>query len=92
MDAAIACVAANERGALFADIAAGDYLPVVQRLLRAALVTAHPLPADVITAVDSWLDRYEGARGQPAVRQLLARHGWALQAQHARADTGDHHG
>lgn len=76
IDAAAQCVPAADRGSLFADIAAGDYLPVVERLLRASLATAQPLPTRVITALDAWLDRYAGACGQPTITRLL------LEAQH----------
>jgi hypothetical protein len=71
VDASAAHLSAADRGALFADIAAGDYLPAVERLLQATLATAQELPSRVMTVLDAWLDRYEGAAEQPAIRRLL---------------------
>lgn len=72
VDAAAGCVSAADRGTLFADVAAGDYLAVVERLLRASLAAQRPLPAAVTTAIDSWLDRYAGTSEEPVVRGVLS--------------------
>lgn len=71
VDAAAGCVPAADRGTLFADVAAGDYLAAAERLLRASLAAQRPVPAAVTTALDSWLDRYAGTSEQPVIRGLL---------------------
>ncbi|RZT07723.1 hypothetical protein EV589_5954 [Mycobacterium sp. BK558] len=71
VDAGVHQLSAAERGALFADIAAGDYLPAAERLLRASMSAGDPLPAAVLASVELWLDRYVGSCEQPALRHLV---------------------
>ena len=71
VDAAAGCLPTADRGTLFADVAAGDYLAAVERLLRASLTAQRPLPAAVTTALDSWIDRYAGTSEYSVIRGLL---------------------
>ena len=57
---------------LFADITAGEYLTAAERLLRASVTGAHPLPVGVLMLVETWLERYRGASEYPWVlRQFM---------------------
>lgn len=71
VDATAGCVPAAQRGKLFADVAAGDYLAAAERLLRASLAAQRPLPVAVTTALDSWIDRYAGTSEHSVIRGLL---------------------
>ncbi|MDQ2636041.1 MAG: hypothetical protein M3Y83_04080 [Actinomycetota bacterium] len=71
-DAAAQCLTGHERTMTFVELGCREYLPVIKRILNAALACRMTLPESVFDALSRWLNGYAGSPEELQLRTLLA--------------------
>lgn len=71
-DTAAQCLTGHERTMTFVELGCREYLPVIKRILNAALFCRITLPESVFDALSRWLYGYAGSPDEPQLRTLLA--------------------
>jgi hypothetical protein len=64
-------LSAEQRGAIFAELGAGESYPVIVKLLETLVHARLSVPRDVLATLDEWLESYRGSGDEPRLRALL---------------------
>lgn len=72
VDAADPALIGNERTLVFLELGCGENHLAIQRILAVMVDNRLPLPAALLTMLNTWLDHYVGSPEEPGLRALIA--------------------